>query len=46
MAASHEVNNLEKLIQSILVISKSKWLSEILRDIRTSKYQICRTEEK
>ena len=34
------------LIQSTLVISNSKRLSEILRDIRTSKYQICRIEEK
>ena len=33
-------------IQSILVISKSKGLSEILRDIRTSTYQICKFEEK
>ena len=33
-------------IQSTLVTSKSKGLSEILRDIRTSTYQICRTEEK
>ena len=30
------------LIQSTLVISNSKGLSEILRDIRTSTYQICR----
>ena len=33
-------------IQSTLVISKSKGLSEILRDIRTSTCQICRLEEK
>ena len=33
-------------IQSSLVFSKSKGLSEILRDIRTSTYQICRTGEK
>ena len=33
-------------IQSTLVISISKGLSEILRDIRTSTYQICRIEEK
>ena len=33
-------------IQSTLVISNSKGLSEILRDIRTSTYQICRNEEK
>ena len=32
-------------LQSTLVISKSKGPSEILRDIRTSTYQICRTEE-
>ena len=33
-------------IQSTLVISNSKGLSEILRDIRTSTYQIFRIEEK
>ena len=33
-------------IQSTLVISNSKGLSEILRDIRTSTYHICRIEEK
>ena len=33
-------------IQSTLVISNSKGLSEILRDIRTSTYQIWRIEEK
>ena len=33
-------------IQSTLVISNSKGLSEILRDIRTSTYQSCRIEEK
>ena len=33
-------------IQSTLVILNSKGLSEILRDIRTSTYQICRIEEK
>ena len=32
-------------IQSTLVISKSKGLSETLRDIRNSTYQICRIEE-
>ena len=32
-------------IQSTLVISNSKGLSEILRDIRTSTYQICRIEK-
>ena len=36
----------ETMVQSTLVISKSKELSEILRDIRTSTYQICKTEEK
>ena len=33
-------------IQSTLVISNSKGLSEILRDILTSTYQICRIKEK
>ena len=33
-------------VQSTLFISKSKGLSEILRDIRTSTYQICKHEEK
>ena len=33
-------------LQSTLVISNSNGLSEILRDIRTSTYQICRIEEK
>ena len=33
-------------IYSTLIISKSKELSEIIRDIRTSSYQICRIEEK
>ena len=32
-------------IQSTLVISKSKGLFEMLRDICTSTYQICRIEE-
>ena len=31
---------------SRLIISNSKGLSEILQDIRTSTYQICRIEEK
>ena len=35
-----------RAVQSTLVISNSKGLSEILRDIRTSTYQICRIEEK
>ena len=34
------------LIQSTLVISKSKGPSKIVRDIRTSTYQICSIEEK
>ena len=33
------------LIPSTLIISNSKGLSEILRDIRISTYQICRSEE-
>ena len=33
-------------IQSTLVISNSKGLSEILRDIHSSTYQVCRIEEK
>ena len=33
-------------IQSTLVILNSKGLSEIIRDIRTSTYRICRIEEK
>ena len=32
-------------IQSTLVISKSRGLSGILRDIRTSTFQICGIEE-
>ena len=36
----------QRLIQSTLVISNSKGLSEILRDIRSSTYQVCRIEEK
>ena len=32
-------------VQSTLVISKSKGPSETLPDIRTSTYQICRTEK-
>ena len=34
------------LLQSTLVISNCKGLSEILRDIRTSTYQTCRMEDK
>ena len=33
-------------VQSTLVISNSKGLSEMLRDIRSSTYQVCRIEEK
>ena len=33
-------------LQSTLVISKSKGLAEILWDIRTSTYQICKIEKK
>ena len=33
-------------IQSTLVISKSKGPSKKLRDIRTSTYQMCSSEEK
>ena len=38
--------NIYIYIQSTLVISNSKGLSEILRDIRSSTYQVCRIEEK
>ena len=34
------------LLQSTLVISKSKGPSKTVRDIRTSTYQICSIEEK
>ena len=33
-------------VQSTLIISKSKGLSQIIQDIRTSTYQICRIGEK
>ena len=36
---------LDLQLLSTLVISKSKGLSETLRDILTSTYQICRIEE-
>ena len=36
----------QSLVQSTLIISNSKGLSEILRDICTSTYRICRIEEK
>ena len=42
----NERSKSNKQIQSTLVISNSKGLSEILRDIRTSTYQTCRIEEK
>ena len=45
VCCGYSLENIYK-IQSTLVISKSKGLSEILRDIRTSTYQICRIEEK
>ena len=48
-AKSTKIEDFHKIgaayIQSILVISKSKGLYETLRDIRTSTYQICGTEE-
>ena len=37
-------NGQQKQLQSTLVISKGS--SEIFRDIRTSRYKICRIEEK
>ena len=46
MCAEHRPSFLRKLIQSTLVSSNSKGLSEILRDIRSSTYQIFRIEEK
>ena len=39
IATLHKQN---EVLYSRLVISRSKGLSEILRDIRTSTYQICR----
>ena len=45
-AETNTVCFLVQKLQSTLVISKSKELSEILRDIRTSTYQSCRIEEK
>ena len=39
-------SSVQKPIQSTLVISNSKGLSEIRRDIHTSTYQIFRIEEK
>ena len=49
MSKGHGVKKrlrLEFQIQSTLVISKSKGPSKTLRDIRTSTYQNCSTEEK
>ena len=43
---SQLAENIEIQVQSTLVISTSKGLSEILRAIRTSTYQICRFEQK
>ena len=40
-----EANLSTHYIQSTLVIANSKGLSETLRDIRTSKYQSCGSEE-
>ena len=39
------ISRVDYYIQSPLVILKSMWLTETLRDIRTSTYQICRIEE-
>ena len=33
-------------VQSTLIVSNAKEISEILRYIRTSTYQVCRIEEK
>ena len=46
LSSPSSAHNMVLLIQSTLVISNSKELSEILRDIRTSTYQICTIEEK
>ena len=46
LVSSFPTTSVRFYIQSTLVISKSKGLSETLRDIRTSTYQICRIEEK
>ena len=42
---SYHYENMPFEIQSTLVISNSKRLSETLRDIRTSTYQICGNEK-
>ena len=42
---SDEISFKTLIIQSNLVISNSMGLYETLRDIRTSTYQICGTEE-
>ena len=44
LPAPYSITN--SIIQSTPVISNSKGLSEILRDIRTSTYQGCRIKEK
>ena len=41
-----EIMHIKLQIQSTLVISNSRGLAEILRDIHTSTYQICRIVEK
>ena len=46
-STEREKNRLKSVeLQSTLVISNFKGLSEILRDIRSSTYQVCRIEEK
>ena len=44
--ASKSKKRINTLIQSTPVISNSKGLSDILRDIRISTYMICRIEDK
>ena len=46
LTKGYKLNNSFIGIQLNLVILNSKGLSEILQDIRTSTYQICRIEEK
>ena len=43
--SSENADSLICLVQSTLVISKSKEPSETFRDIRTSTYQMCKAEE-
>ena len=45
ISSNELLNRLFNNIQSTLVDSKSKGPSEILPDIRTLTYQMCRTEE-